>query len=137
MERRVWLAVPLLLLAAIVAYLLLGRPLADLTASAPPVEELVVENVALTPGMISLNVRGDGSDPITIAQVQVDGGWRVFTATPSPTVGRLGTTRIDVPYRLLKTCREFLLWTWASSWASSRNGICAFRSKKTCPSPNS
>jgi zinc transporter ZupT len=98
MGRTVWLVVPLILLAAIVAYLLLGRPLADLTGSAPPVEELAVENAALTPGMISLSVRGDGSAPITIAQVQVDAAWRVFTATPSPTVGRLGATRIDVPY---------------------------------------
>jgi zinc transporter ZupT len=93
-----WLIVPLVLLAAIVAWLLLGRPLADLAASAPPVEELVVENAALTPGMITLSVRGDGSSPLTIAQVQVDAAWRAFTATPSPTVSRLGTARIDIPY---------------------------------------
>jgi len=98
MARPIWLVVPLALLAAVVAWLLLARPLADLAGSAPPVEELVVERAALAPGMISLDVRGDGSSPVTIAQVQVDAAWRVFTATPSATLGRLGTARIDIPY---------------------------------------
>ena len=95
---RIWLILPLAALAAIVAYLLLGRPLADLTASAPPVEELVVDSVRLTPGEISLTVRADGSRPLTIAQVQVDGAWRAFTASPSPTIGRLAAARVDIPY---------------------------------------
>jgi zinc transporter ZupT len=96
--NRLWLAVPLFALAAIVAWLLLGRPLADLTAGAPPVEELVVDTVRLTPGVISLTVRADGSEPLTVAQVQVDGAWRVFTAEPSATISRLATARIDIPY---------------------------------------
>ena len=97
-STRLWLGVPLIALAAIIAYLLLGRPLADLTASAPPVEEITFDTVRLTPDMISLTIRADGSEPITIAQVQVDGAYRVFTATPSPTIGRLGSARIDIPY---------------------------------------
>jgi len=96
--NRLWLVLPVAALALIVAYLLLGRPLADLTASAPPVEELVVDSVRLTPGEISLTVRADGSSPLTIAQVQVDGAWRAFTASPSPTIGRLASARIDIPY---------------------------------------
>jgi zinc transporter, ZIP family len=95
---RLWLVVPLLALAAIVAYLLLGRPLTDLTADAPPVEEISFDTVRLTPDLISLTVRADGSEPITVAQVQVDGAYRVFTATPSPTIGRLATAQIDIPY---------------------------------------
>lgn len=96
--NRLWLAVPLFALAAILAWLLLGKPLSDLTVGAPPVEELVVDTVRLTPGEISLTVRADGSQPITIAQVQVDGAWRVFTAEPSATIGRLASARIDIPY---------------------------------------
>lgn len=95
---RLWLVVPFAALAAILAWLLLGRPLADLTASAPPVEELTVDTVRLTPGLMSFTVRADGSQPITIAQVQVDGAWRVFEAAPSATIGRLATARIDIPY---------------------------------------
>ena len=98
MARPLWLALPVVLLAAVVAFLLFGRPLADLAGSAPPVEELAVETVRLEPGVIALTVRGDGSGPITIAQVQVDGAYRGFAAAPSPVVGRLGSARIAVPY---------------------------------------
>lgn len=97
---RVWIsiAVPLIALAAVLAFLLIGRPLDPLTESSPPVEELAIETVDLTPGMISLNVRADGSQPVTIAQVQVDGAWRTFTATPSTVLGRLSAAQVDIPY---------------------------------------
>ena len=98
MKRALWLALPAALLAAVVAFLLLGRPLAELARSAPPVEELVIETVRLEPGLIRLGVRGDGSGPVAIAQVQVDGAYREFTATPSPVVGRLGAAALAIPY---------------------------------------
>lgn len=98
MDRPVWLLVPLALLAAVVAFLLFGRPLADLAGGAPPVEELAVEAVRLVPDAISVDLRADGSGPVTIAQVQVDGGWRAFTASPSATADRLGRIRVDIPY---------------------------------------
>ena len=98
MKRALWLALPAALLAAVVAFLLLGRPLAELARSAPPVEELVIETVRLEPGLIRLGVRGAGSGPVAIAQVQVDGAYREFTATPSPVVGRLGAAALAIPY---------------------------------------
>jgi len=96
--RWIWMALPALALAAILAVILIGKPLERLSASAPPVEELSVESVTLTPGLISLTVRADGSLPVTVAQVQIDGAWRAFTAAPSATIGRLGSARIDIPY---------------------------------------
>jgi hypothetical protein len=36
----IWVLLPALLLTAIVAYLLLGQPLRDVTRASPPVEEL-------------------------------------------------------------------------------------------------
>jgi ZIP family zinc transporter len=96
--RWIWLALPALGLALILAVVLIGRPLDQLTASAPPVEEISVEAATLTPGMISLAVRADGSAPVTVAQVQVDGAYRTFTATPAAVIGRLHAARIDVPY---------------------------------------
>ena len=69
---------------AVVGFLLLGQPLRELTGAAPPVEELSVEAARLTPGLISLSVRADGSAPVAVAQVQVDGAWRGFT----PDAGR-------------------------------------------------
>jgi zinc transporter ZupT len=47
---------------------------------------------------MSFTIRADGSQAITVAQVQVDGAWRVFTAEPSASVARLASARIDVPY---------------------------------------
>ncbi|MGH6875150.1 MAG: ZIP family metal transporter, partial [Aestuariivirgaceae bacterium] len=93
-----WLVLPLIVLAGLVAILLLTRPLDELTSSAPPVEQLSVESVRLTPGMIGLSVRADGSAPLRIAQVQVDGAYRQFSQTPAGPIKRLGKVRIDIPY---------------------------------------
>jgi len=93
-----WLALPAAVLVLIVALLLIWRPLDRLSQQAPPVEEAAVERVNLTPGMISIDVRTDGSEPVVIAQVQVDTAYRLFTAHPLSMGARLGRTRIDIPY---------------------------------------
>jgi len=93
-----WLLLPLVLLAALVAALIAFRPLDPLSASSPPVEEISFSRVRLDPGMISLTVSADGSQPVQIAQVQVDGAYRVFTIDPPRPIDRLGSARIDVPY---------------------------------------
>ena len=97
--RWIWLALPLVALAAILAVILLGRPLDRLTAGAPPVEELAIESVTLAPGEIRLGVRADGSSPVEIAQVQVDGAWRNFSVSPDPTLERLERATVAIPYR--------------------------------------
>lgn len=93
-----WLALPLVVLAAILALLILGRPLERLTEGAPPVETISVERVRLEPGLITLSVRADGSQPVRIAQVQVDGAYRSFAIDPPGPIGRLGTARLTIPY---------------------------------------
>lgn len=95
---RAWLALPAVILALTVALLLWWRPLDKLASGSPPVEEVAIESVRLTPGLISLDLRSDGSAPVVIAQVQVDGAYRVFSATPPEPWARLGKTRIDIPY---------------------------------------
>ena len=95
---KVWLALPVAVMVLIVALLLWWRPLDRLSQEAPPVEEAAIERVNLTPGMISLDVRTDGSAPVIIAQVQVDAAYRVFTAMPLSSGARLGLTRIDIAY---------------------------------------
>jgi ZIP family zinc transporter len=97
-SKHFWLALPLVVLVAIVALLLTWRPLDQLSQGAPPVEEAAIERVNLTPGLISLDVRTDGSDPVMIAQVQVDTAYRLFTTTPLLAGARLGLTRVDIPY---------------------------------------
>lgn len=93
-----WLALPAAVLVLIVALLLVWRPLDQLSQQAPPVEEAAIERVNLTPGLISIDIRTDGSEPVTIAQVQVDTAYRLFTAMPASAGSRLGRTRIDIPY---------------------------------------
>lgn len=92
------LVLPLLAVAAVLAVLLVADPLKTLTGSAPPVEELKVESVTLDPGVIRLNVRADGSEPVRVAQVQVDGAYRTFSIEPEGAISRLGQARIDIPY---------------------------------------
>lgn len=94
----IWVLLPAALLAAVLAFLLVGKPLENLTSSAPPVEELSVETVRLDPGLITLDLRADGSQPISLAQVQVDGAWRDFMQTPEGPIARLGTARVTIPY---------------------------------------
>jgi zinc transporter, ZIP family len=93
-----WLLVPAVLLALAIAFLLIGRPLDPLTGSAPPVEELSVEQVRLSDGLIAVRVRADGSAPVSIAQVQVDGAYRVFEMEPAGSIPRLGAATIRIPY---------------------------------------
>ncbi|MBU8541811.1 ZIP family metal transporter [Falsiroseomonas tokyonensis] len=93
-----WLLLPLVVLVGILALLLIAKPLERLTEGAPPVELASIERVRLTPGLISLSVRADGSQPVSVAQVQVDAAFRSFTIDPPGPIGRLGSARIDIPY---------------------------------------
>lgn len=97
-SSRLWLALPALFLMLTVAALLVWKPLDRLAAGAPPVEEAVVETVRLTPGLISLGLRTDGSEPVRIAQVQVDGAYRTFATDPQNPSAWLAKTRLDIPY---------------------------------------
>src|SRR3712207_2647095 len=94
----VCLLLPVLALAGLLAALFLARPLDRLTEAAPPVETVTVERVRLTPGNITLSVRADGSEPIAIAQVQVDGAYRAFSLDPPGPIRRLGSARVEIPY---------------------------------------
>jgi zinc transporter, ZIP family len=89
---------PVLALIGLLAVLFLADPLHTLTGAAPPVEELKVERVVLEPGLIQVHVRADGSQPLSLVQVQVDGAWRTFTMDPPGPIDRLKQARIDVFY---------------------------------------
>ena len=93
-----WAVLPLALLAALVWLFLATDPLAPLGADAPPIEEITVERTVLDDGGIHLSVRADGSEPVSIAQVQVDGAYWSFTQDPPGALGRLETATIHIPY---------------------------------------
>jgi hypothetical protein len=65
----------------------------------PPAEELAVERTVLSPGEIALTVRNDGSDAVSVAQVQVNDAFAEFSGAEEP-IGRLqsATVRVQQPW---------------------------------------
>jgi len=90
--------VPLALLGLLVWLFLTSDPLGPLGVTAPPVEEVVFERAWLDAEGIHLRVRADGSEPVRIAQVQVDGAYWSFVQDPPGPLGRLQAASIHVPY---------------------------------------
>ena len=97
-RKWAWFALPLLLLAVLSLVVLKGGTLSSLRHGLPPVEQLTVDRVRLTPGRIVLDVVNGGPDPVTVAQVMVDDAFWTHTLTPGRTVRRLGHARIEIPY---------------------------------------
>ena len=93
----VLLIVPLILLAGVVVLFL--NTGGGLQLAAPvPVEDLSVERTILEPNNIDIVVRNAGPEELTIAQVAVNEAIRTFEVTPSPTIPRLGTATLHIPY---------------------------------------
>ena len=98
MKRWAWFALPLALLAVLSLVVVKGGTLSRLARGFPPVEELTVDHVRLTPGHITLDIVNGGPDPVTVAQVMVDEAFWMHTMTPDRTVRRLGRAQIEIPY---------------------------------------
>lgn len=92
------IGVPLLLILAVVAGFLMLDPLRSMTVGVPPVEDLTIERTVLDGNGISLRVRAGGSDPMQIAQVQVDGAYWTFVQDPPGTLARLQSAWLHIPY---------------------------------------
>jgi hypothetical protein len=103
-ERRwgagvaLWALIPLLLLAALLAVIVVtGAGLGARTA--PPIEELTIDRITLpAPDQIVVEITNGGADPVTIAQVQVDDAYWAFTISPDRTIPRLGQATVTLPY---------------------------------------
>ena len=90
-----WLG-PVVLIAALAIAFLVLDPIGDLR-SVPPAEAIAVERTVLGDESIELQVRNDGPDPVTIAQVIVDDAYRPFEISSS-TLGRLEQASLEIPY---------------------------------------
>lgn len=97
-NRPLWLLMPLTLLVAVVGWLVLTDPLQTFGNGAPPVENLTFERTVLDDQGIRLLVRAGGSEPMTVAQVQVDAGYWQFTQTPRGPIPRGSSAWLQVPY---------------------------------------
>lgn len=91
-------ALPLVLLAAVVAYLKVADPGSVLRGDSPPVEEVAITRVVLEPGVITLHAINDGPDPLTVAQVLVDEAYRTHTVLPAREIPPLGGMTVIIPY---------------------------------------
>lgn len=97
-SRTFWFLVPLALLGVLALIVMKGGTLSRLARGLPPVEELTVDRVRLTPGHIIVDVVNGGPDPVTIAQVMIDEAYWAHAITPDRTVGRLGRASIEIAY---------------------------------------
>lgn len=100
-QRRtalLWLMAPLLLLLVAGATLYVWDPLRAFDTGAPPVEKLTFERVVLDSDGIHLKVRAGGSQPMRIAQVQVDDAYWTFTQAPPGPLSRVASAWLHLPY---------------------------------------
>lgn len=93
-----WLAalLPALVIALLLFVFVKIDPIGSLR-EVPPVEELAFERTELTDGHISLRVRNDGPDTVTIAQVLVDDAYWAHEIGDR-SLGRLESTQIEIDY---------------------------------------
>lgn len=89
---------PVLLVLAVAAAFLALDPLRSLTGGVPPVEDLTIERTVLDGDGIALRVRAGGSEPMRIAQVQVDGAYWDFVQDPPGRLARLQSAWLRIPY---------------------------------------
>lgn len=94
----VWIALPIVAIVALVAVFILSNPAAVFTSAAPPIEDLAIERIVVTETGFRLTVFNNGATETTIAQVAVDDAFWQFTAQPSATLPRLGSTTVTIPY---------------------------------------
>ncbi len=98
---RLWALVPILALVACVSvFATAGGSLVDLVGrNPPPADELDVRRVEFRPGEIRIHVRNPQPDDLTIAVVTVDDAIVPFEIDGSPTLGRLASRTIVVPFQ--------------------------------------
>jgi len=93
-----WIALPLAVLGAALWWLFATDPLRAFDNGAPPVENLAFERTILDADGIRLLVRAGGSEPMRIAQVQVDGAYWQFTQEPAGNLARGAAAWIQIPF---------------------------------------
>ncbi|MDK1378509.1 MULTISPECIES: metal transporter [unclassified Sinorhizobium] len=93
-----WLILPMAALGLAIVWLVAANPLSRFGNGAPPVETLTFERTILSDDGIRVLVRAGGSQPMTIAQVQVDDAYWQFTQDPPGPISRGSTAWIHLPF---------------------------------------
>lgn len=98
LKKSIQFALPLVLLAGVLALFFQFDPMKHLTGNQPPVEDLSVTKVVLNDDGIVMHVVNAGPETVTIAQVLVDEAYWSHTIAPSRELARLRTAVITIPY---------------------------------------
>lgn len=100
--KWLWAVIPLAILLGALALFLAENPLRSLGVDAPPVQELTVEQTRLNEDGIHLQVRANGSEPVSLAQVMIDEAYWAFTMKPEGPIPRLSSAQVTIPYPWVK-----------------------------------
>ena len=92
------IVLPLILLGIAIAWLVVADPMKNFNNGAPPIEKLTFERTILNNDGLHLLVRGGGSEPMTIAQVQVDDAYWQFVQDPPGKIARGDTAWLHLPF---------------------------------------
>ncbi|WP_341487941.1 metal transporter [Pararhizobium sp. A13] len=98
LSRYLWLLLPVAVLAVAIVWLFQTNPLQDFNNGAPPVENMTIERTILDHDGLRLLVRAGGSDPMRVAQVQVDAAYWEFSQEPQGPIARGDTAWISLPF---------------------------------------
>jgi ZIP family zinc transporter len=90
--------VPLVALLAAAAWLIAGDWLKAFDTGAPPVEKVTFERTILDGQGIHVKIRAGGSEPINIAQVQIDEAYWSFKQDPPGALDYLSSAWLHLPY---------------------------------------
>lgn len=97
-NRPILLLIPVLFTLGIVAFFVLLGPAGIFPGQFPPVEDVTVGRVNLTPGQIEMVVTNGGPSPVRIAQILVDDAYWDFSSNVDGPLERLKSAKIKIPY---------------------------------------
>jgi ZIP family zinc transporter len=93
-----WFGIPLVALLAAAAWLVASDWLKAFDTGAPPVEKITFERTILDGQGIHVKIRAGGSEPITVAQVQIDEAYWSFKQDPPGALEYLSSAWLHLPY---------------------------------------
>src|SRR3989338_2413170 len=89
---------PLILLAILLLIFVKFGPLGILKSTIIPIEKAFIQKVIFAPEHITVDVFNDGPEPVTIAQVLVNGAYWKFEMAPGNTLQPLDKGKIGKAY---------------------------------------
>jgi zinc transporter, ZIP family len=100
LNALVFLVVPLVLLAGVIALFVLTKGAGLNVTPAAPIETLQFERTILRPGQIELHLRNTSPQEISIAQININDATWPYTISPGNTIARLrtGVILLDYPW---------------------------------------